>query len=221
MGKSSKKCREGLASLTHILCPSFSVDPFFVSFLLLLPFLHTHRSSQTGYMCSKCFKDTAGATRASIEAPAPATPSVGMTITTTTSSNVPVLASTSLAVAPSPLSASSSSSSTPQVLVPATSEGQQQLVDSSSSNNSSMAVEAVAAAPTTDAPTPQKKRTRCAVCNKKVGLTGIECRCDMIFCGMHRYPDQHDCKFDFKAHDRENLKKVVMGGGEFSKIDHL
>lgn len=38
---------------------------------------------------------------------------------------------------------------------------------------------------------------------------------------MHRYPDQHACTFDFKAHDRENLAKVVMGGGEFSKIDHL
>lgn len=62
---------------------------------------------------------------------------------------------------------------------------------------------------------------RCAQCNKKVGFTGIECRCSLVFCGLHRYPEQHSCTFDFKTHDRANLQKVVMGGGEFSKIDHL
>lgn len=62
---------------------------------------------------------------------------------------------------------------------------------------------------------------RCYCCNKKVGFTGIECRCGFVYCGTHRYPDQHSCTFDFKTHDRENLQKVVMGGGEFSKIDHL
>jgi predicted nucleic acid binding AN1-type Zn finger protein len=62
---------------------------------------------------------------------------------------------------------------------------------------------------------------RCHSCNKKVGLTGIECRCGSVYCGQHRYPEQHNCTFDFKAHDRANLQKTVVGGGEFSKMERL
>jgi hypothetical protein len=38
---------------------------------------------------------------------------------------------------------------------------------------------------------------------------------------MHRYPEQHECQFDFKTHDRNALKDAVVGGGEFQKIDKL
>lgn len=31
---------------------------------------------------------------------------------------------------------------------------------------------------------------RCGQCKKKVGLTGFDCRCGIVFCGMHRYADQ-------------------------------
>merc|ERR1711871_1686330 len=63
-----------------------------------------------------------------------------------------------------------------------------------------------------------KKKNRCPICNKKVGFSGIECRCGSIFCPLHRYPDQHQCTFDFKTHDRKTLKDSVVGGGEFQKI---
>jgi predicted nucleic acid binding AN1-type Zn finger protein len=43
----------------------------------------------------------------------------------------------------------------------------------------------------------KKKNNRCAVCRKKVGLTGIECRCGGLFCGVHRYSDRHNCTFDY------------------------
>lgn len=33
---------------------------------------------------------------------------------------------------------------------------------------------------------------RCFACNKKVGITGFECRCRYIFCGIHRYAEEHD-----------------------------
>ena len=55
----------------------------------------------------------------------------------------------------------------------------------------------------------QKNRKRCFECRKKVGYTGIECRCGFVFCGGHRYPDQHKCEFDFKTHERDNLGKVL------------
>jgi len=67
----------------------------------------------------------------------------------------------------------------------------------------------------------QKNKTRCWKCQRKVGITGIECRCGYIFCGKDRYPSEHDCPYDFKlAHkkklEKENLKVV---GKKFEKID--
>ena len=53
----------------------------------------------------------------------------------------------------------------------------------------------------------QVKKSRCWECNKKVGLTGLECRCGYSFCSTHRYPDEHKCDFDFKAHGKEILSK--------------
>jgi len=55
---------------------------------------------------------------------------------------------------------------------------------------------------------PKKKANRCWTCNKKVGLTGFHCRCDGIFCGVHRYSDKHECQFDYKALGREQLAKA-------------
>ncbi|KAF5479630.1 hypothetical protein F2P56_000437 [Juglans regia] len=48
-------------------------------------------------------------------------------------------------------------------------------------------------------------KTRCKSCNKKVGLTGFDCLCGNVFCGMHRYPEEHACTVDFKAIGREVL----------------
>ena len=67
----------------------------------------------------------------------------------------------------------------------------------------------------------QKNRKRCFSCNRKVGLTGMECRCKYIFCSRCRYPDQHNCTFDYKNHDRKNLSKIVQGGGQFSKLEKI
>ena len=54
---------------------------------------------------------------------------------------------------------------------------------------------------------PQKDRTRCFVCSKKVGLTGFTCRCKYVFCGTHRYADKHDCQIDYKSLGREEVAK--------------
>lgn len=55
---------------------------------------------------------------------------------------------------------------------------------------------------------PTIDKTRCFKCNKKVHLTGIACKCGNVFCGAHRYPETHDCTFDFKKHDREILQRL-------------
>lgn len=49
---------------------------------------------------------------------------------------------------------------------------------------------------------------RCLSCRKKVGVMGFKCRCGSTFCGTHRYPEQHDCTFDFKAKGKEEIAKA-------------
>ncbi|GKV38157.1 hypothetical protein SLEP1_g46099 [Rubroshorea leprosula] len=49
---------------------------------------------------------------------------------------------------------------------------------------------------------------RCLSCNKKVGLTGFKCKCGSMFCGVHRYPEKHECTFDFKITGRDAIAKA-------------
>jgi len=58
--------------------------------------------------------------------------------------------------------------------------------------------------------TPKKKKpkSRCHVCNKKLGLLGFSCRCEGLFCSLHRHAAGHDCSFDYKSFDRKVLEKA-------------
>lgn len=58
------------------------------------------------------------------------------------------------------------------------------------------------------APEPSKAANRCGSCNKKVGLTGFVCKCGATFCGTHRYPEKHECSYDFKAAGRDVISKA-------------
>ncbi|KAF5175438.1 Zinc finger a20 and an1 domain-containing stress-associated protein [Thalictrum thalictroides] len=51
-------------------------------------------------------------------------------------------------------------------------------------------------------------KNRCLSCNKKVGLTGFKCRCGDTFCSLHRYPEKHECTFDFKVLGRDAIEKA-------------
>ncbi|KAE9547994.1 hypothetical protein FO519_008795 [Halicephalobus sp. NKZ332] len=52
-----------------------------------------------------------------------------------------------------------------------------------------------------------KKSNRCLMCNKRVGLTGFTCRCGGLYCGEHRYDQAHDCTFDYKTMEREEIRR--------------
>ena len=54
----------------------------------------------------------------------------------------------------------------------------------------------------------KKKRNRCDICHKKVGLTGFTCGCRRLFCSEHQYPDEHNCEIDYKQLGRDQLKKA-------------
>uniref|UniRef100_A0A1I7W8W7 AN1-type domain-containing protein n=1 Tax=Heterorhabditis bacteriophora TaxID=37862 RepID=A0A1I7W8W7_HETBA len=58
-----------------------------------------------------------------------------------------------------------------------------------------------------DAPVPAKKANRCQMCKKRVGLTGFSCRCGGLYCGEHRYDQAHNCSFDYKTMEREEIRK--------------
>ena len=41
--------------------------------------------------------------------------------------------------------------------------------------------------------------TQCAQCSRKTGLLGFSCKCNKVFCSMHRSPELHSCGFNYKA----------------------
>lgn len=53
----------------------------------------------------------------------------------------------------------------------------------------------------------KSKRCNMNECRKKLKLTDFKCRCNMIFCSKHRYPEEHDCNFNYKYYTEEILKK--------------
>ncbi|KAL3615369.1 hypothetical protein CASFOL_041030 [Castilleja foliolosa] len=61
---------------------------------------------------------------------------------------------------------------------------------------------------------------RCGTCNKRVGLTGFNCRCGSIFCSAHRYSDKHECTFDYRAAGQEAIAKAnpVVKAEKLDKI---
>jgi len=66
----------------------------------------------------------------------------------------------------------------------------------------------------------KKKRNRCDVCSKKLGLTGFDCRCGGHYCPLHRYANEHECKFDYKEHGQKEIRKnmPVVQGDKITKI---
>ncbi|KAI5091333.1 AN1-type zinc finger protein 5, partial [Silurus meridionalis] len=51
------------------------------------------------------------------------------------------------------------------------------------------------------------KKNRCFTCRKRVGLTGFDCRCGQLFCGIHRYSDKHNCTYDYKSEAAAKIRK--------------
>lgn len=63
----------------------------------------------------------------------------------------------------------------------------------------------------TSSNTNTKKKIRCAICNKKVGLLGFGCRCgDSQYCSIHRLPESHNCTFNHQSYGRENLSQNMV-----------
>mmetsp|Transcript_26951 Transcript_26951/g.59249 ORF Transcript_26951/g.59249 Transcript_26951/m.59249 type:complete len:97 (+) Transcript_26951:133-423(+) len=46
----------------------------------------------------------------------------------------------------------------------------------------------------------------CFECQKKLGINVFRCKCSHNFCKKHRYAEDHNCNFDFKANKEIQLK---------------
>ena len=64
--------------------------------------------------------------------------------------------------------------------------------------------------PTTETTSTASKRevNRCDMCNRKVGLLGFKCKCQLMFCSAHRAAEIHSCSFDCRKTQREHLIKM-------------
>ena len=62
--------------------------------------------------------------------------------------------------------------------------------------------------------------SRCATCQKRVGLTGFNCKCGNLFCALHRYSDKHDCPFDYRSVGQDAIAKAnpVIKADKLDKI---
>lgn len=66
----------------------------------------------------------------------------------------------------------------------------------------------------------QINKKKCWKCSKKIGLSAIMCRCNYTFCNIHRYPEEHQCSFDYRKFDAQILSKqlVKINIPKFTKI---
>lgn len=53
----------------------------------------------------------------------------------------------------------------------------------------------------------KRKVARCVTCKKKVGIYGFSCKCNGYYCTEHRYPEVHECTFDYKNEGRNKLTR--------------
>lgn len=64
-----------------------------------------------------------------------------------------------------------------------------------------------------DQPPVQKNKKRCFLCNCRMDLAIREigkCKCDYVFCSLHRLPEQHGCTFDHKEHSRQEARAKMV-----------
>jgi len=53
----------------------------------------------------------------------------------------------------------------------------------------------------------KSKKIKCGVCNKKITMMYIQCKCNEYFCKDHIYINEHNCQYDHKKHQSEKIRK--------------
>ena len=53
----------------------------------------------------------------------------------------------------------------------------------------------------------KKKKKKCKICKKKLGLVPFKCKCNNIYCSLHRYAEDHNCVYNYKDEYQKNFSK--------------
>ena len=63
---------------------------------------------------------------------------------------------------------------------------------------------------------------RCSynTCKRKLPLTAYTCRCKLLFCDTHRYPEEHKCSYDYYEKNKTKLENQ-LSSTTFTKKDTL
>jgi len=171
-------------------------------------------NASTGGMCSKCYKETV-TPRSSASAPAavapPATPAVLPPAPPPIAKEEPVappvaapVAEASMPAAP-PMAETSTAEEAGASSMAVSAEPEPAVVPTSSAQVRPADGDAPEEVPPRKV---QVKTSRCWTCNRKIGLTGFQCKCEYFFCAEHRYSDRHNCDFDYKAQGKQLLTKA-------------
>ncbi|RVW48054.1 Zinc finger A20 and AN1 domain-containing stress-associated protein 1 [Vitis vinifera] len=68
----------------------------------------------------------------------------------------------------------------------------------------------VPAAVTAAVPSPSRHSEQVLHLSEKGGIDRVPVQCGITFCGVHRYPEQHGCTFDFKTLGKEAISKPIL-----------
>jgi hypothetical protein len=60
----------------------------------------------------------------------------------------------------------------------------------------------------------------CILCNKKLPIFAIQCKCNKLYCSIHRYPDEHGCQYNYKEEYKKELikKNKIIISNKVNKI---
>jgi len=183
-------------------------------------------SQSTDGLCSKCYKDqlkkknqppvsvSSSAVSSVVSAASLVTPQASVPITSVppTSTALPTIPSlTQVSGSPSTPEVTGESSNSALAVAAAAVEGTEAVAAQASTEGSSGSPEKEGA---------KKKKNKCLMCKKKVGLTGFTCRCGGLYCSVHRYSNEHQCTFDYREAGAEEIRRnnPVIKGEKIQKI---
>lgn len=68
----------------------------------------------------------------------------------------------------------------------------------------------------------RKTSHRCQMgnCDNRIPISmrSLVCKCDGVFCRMHRLPEDHDCTFDWKTYEREKFVQQQLNANKKRKL---
>ena len=68
-----------------------------------------------------------------------------------------------------------------------------------------------------------KKINKCNYidCNNKLKITALKCKCDNLYCNLHRLPELHECKYIDVEQDKKRKKTIDNMRCISKKIDKI